>query len=191
MLHLTHPTPPEWARVALADPSALVADHRYCEGKAARTARALIKRHGRKYPALIPDLEALAREEDAHHDLCTRILSEIGPPQHSHHGNPYIAELRRRVNRSGGGTELDQLIVAAFIEARSAERFRLLADELRGDKLGRVYEDLFASEARHHALFVRLASELFGETAARARIEAASVIEGKIVASRLWGSYLH
>jgi len=166
-------------------------DHRYCEGKAASSARAFARRYGHKWPSLATEMEALAREEDAHFELCTRLLKERGGAPANHHGNPYIALLRRRVNRAGGGTELDQLVVAAFIEARSAERFRLLADDLQCEPLGRVYEDLFASESRHHALFVRLAADLFGSPAAHRRIEAVSRIEGEIVAARPWGAFLH
>lgn len=191
MLNLVVRTPPGWAESALADVAALLADHRDCEAKAAASARAFVRRYGPRYPTLIAPLTALAKEEDAHFALVTRLQREHGRPVHRHHGNPYIAELRRRVNREGGGSELDQLVVAAFIEARSAERFRLLADVLRGSTLGRVYEDLFSSEARHHALFVRLAAETFGEEAARRRVQAVATIEADVVAGRAWGPYLH
>jgi tRNA-(ms[2]io[6]A)-hydroxylase len=191
MLNLAHRTPSAWAQAALGDIPALLADHRYCEGKAASSARAFVRRYGARYPKLARPLLALAQEEDAHFALVTRLLRKQSRHPTRHHGNPYISLLRRRVNRDGGGSELDQLVVAAFIEARSAERFRLLADALRGNPLGGVYEDLFASEARHHALFVRLAADVFGEAPASRRIEAVSAIEAEIVASRPWGSHLH
>lgn len=175
----------------MSDIPALLADHRYCEAKAAASARAFVRRYGPRYPQIVSPLEALAKEEDAHCLLVTRLQREHGRPARRHHGNPYISELRRRVNRDGGGSELDQLVVAALIEARSAERFRLLADALRGSPLGRVYEDLFAGEARHHALFVELAAETFGEAAARRRVRAVSEIEAGVVAGRSWGPHLH
>ena len=75
--------------------------------------------------------------------------------------------------------------------ARSAERFRLLANALRGETLGRFYEDLFASEARHHALFVSLAVEHFGEERAFERLAQLAELEARIVQARPWGSWIH
>ncbi len=86
---------------------------------------------------------------------------------------------------------IDQLLVAGMIEARSAERFRLLAEACRGETLGHLYKDLFASEARHHALFVSLAVDLFGEETAKERLEAIAGLEASIMRARPWGSHIH
>lgn len=190
MLHLKHRTPPEWAARALEDRAALLLDHRFCEAKAAAMANALAKRHGAKHPSLVPLMRALAAEEDDHTRQCDRLLAELGSPRTPHHGNPYVTEVRA-VGHAAGGSFLEHLLVAGTIEARSCERFRLLADHCRGTPLGTFYEDLFASEARHHALFVTLAIELFGEKRALARLETITRAEAKIIAARPWGSYIH
>jgi tRNA 2-(methylsulfanyl)-N6-isopentenyladenosine37 hydroxylase len=60
--------------------------------------------------------------------------------------------------------------VASVIEARSCERFGLLATHAPTEVLRGWYRELFASEARHHRLFASLAEEIFGEERARDRI---------------------
>lgn len=51
---------------------------------------------------------------------------------------------------------MDTLIIGALIEARSCERFKLLAP-LLDDELGSFYSGLLASEARHFRDYLRLA----------------------------------
>ncbi len=191
MLHLKYLTPPEWAQTALSDPCALLLDHLYCERKAGLQARALIRRFGADHPVLVSPLEDLAREEDAHAALCEQLLKERGNPAMRHHGNPYVTLLKRPAQWRGKGDLLDQLLIASMIEARSCERFQRLADALRGTALGRFYEDLFASEARHHGLFVSLAVDLFGDRRARDVLDRVSTVEAGIVQARPWGSFLH
>ena len=168
MLHLKHVTPAAWADAALSDEVALLIDHRHCESKAAAAAIAIARRFGGEHPSLAKLMATLAAEEIEHTRLCERLLAERGAERRPHHGNPYVSALRAVAHRFGGGL-LEQLIVAGTIEARSCERFRLVAERLKGtgSPLGAVYEDLFASEARHHALFIALAVEICGEDRAR------------------------
>ena len=101
-------------------------------------------------------------------------------------------ELRKAANVSGKQTPeaslIDRLLVASLIEARSCERFRLLADALaaRGDALADFYEDLFACEARHYTTLVDLAIEAAGgdEAGVRGRLAALARQEG-VIAARL------
>jgi len=191
MLHLRYETPAAWTEAALADKHALLLDHRFCEGKAAAMARAFIRRYGDQYPCLVPLMRDLAAEEDQHIVLCDGFLKEWNAPLGPHHGNPYVTELRRQVHSKGGGRVLDQVLMAGMIEARSAERFKLLAVRCRGETLGRFYEDLFASEARHHVLFCQLAVDLFGEERALGRLDEIAQIEAEIMRARPWGSHIH
>jgi tRNA-(ms[2]io[6]A)-hydroxylase len=52
---------------------------------------------------------------------------------------------------------LDLLLAGALIEARSAERFRLLSTRLQ-EPIAGFYSQLERSEARHFELYVSLAS---------------------------------
>src|SRR5439155_15558227 len=92
-------------------------------------------------PDVVADLVSLAEEEIGHF---RRVFAELerraiplGPPP----PDDYAAELRRTVRahraaKEGGGSQfvdalVDRLLVAALIEARSCERFRLLADAMK------------------------------------------------------------
>ena len=55
------------------------------------------------------------------------------------------------------------LLVGALIEARSCERFAALAPRLP-DKLGKFYNGLLASEARHFGEYIALAQSECGAT---------------------------
>ncbi|MCS6899755.1 MAG: tRNA isopentenyl-2-thiomethyl-A-37 hydroxylase MiaE [Myxococcales bacterium] len=169
MLCLVKATDPVWVEVALNNLDALLIDHAHCEIKAATNALSLASRaiDGR----MAEQLAALAEEEVRHF---RQVLDELGR-RGLRLGMPlpdtYAAELRtiahrtRPTGRSPRETLLDRLLIGALIEARSCERFRLLADALavRGERtLATFYEDLFASEARHYRTLYDLAVEAIG-----------------------------
>jgi tRNA-(ms[2]io[6]A)-hydroxylase len=55
-----------------------------------------------------------------------------------------------------------RLLLAALIEARSCERFRLLSEHLNDKKLAKFYKKLMISEANHYTLFLGFARK-YGE----------------------------
>ena len=57
---------------------------------------------------------------------------------------------------------VEALLMAAMIEARSCERFRVLSEEINDDDLRKFYRGLMASEARHYTTFIRFAKQ-YGE----------------------------
>jgi tRNA 2-(methylsulfanyl)-N6-isopentenyladenosine37 hydroxylase len=74
--------------------------------------------------------------------------------------------------------------VAALIEARSCERFRLLADALLRDNhpLADFYEELFVAEARHYRTFLDMAIvSVDGDDArVKARLKVLAHAEGEL-----------
>jgi tRNA-(ms[2]io[6]A)-hydroxylase len=82
---------------------------------------------------------------------------------------------------------VDRLLVGALIEARSCERFKLLADACAGDpglsELGALWGELLACEARHYRTFVDLAVDVAGADRPRviARLEQVAQVEGAII----------
>ena len=203
MLCLTEPTDARWIERALGDLDAVLVDHAHCEMKAASNALSLAARSA-AFPGVVRALVALAEEELSHF---RRVLDELDrrgialghPPV-----DPYAVDLRKAASktfsersgrsttaraerwRAGGAAWLvERLLVGALIEARSCERFRLLADALRvrGEgELAAFYEELFACEARHFRLLVDLATEVAGDgDSVRARLGEISRSEGEIV----------
>lgn len=70
----------------------------------------------------------------------------------------YGAGLRTVTRTSEPGRKLDLMLVGALIEARSCERFRLLAPRLPAP-ISEFYATLAVSEARHFELYLNLAKQ--------------------------------
>lgn len=188
MLCLTSATDPRWADVALADFSITLADHAHCEMKAASNAMSLATRWPAT-PRVARALTDVAEEELRHFRQVTALLEERGIELGRPETDAYAADLRRAAQQTSEktprGSLADRLLVGALIEARSCERFRLLADALgaRGDALSSFYEELFACEAGHYTTMVDLAVEVRGdERAVRERLAVIARAEGEIAA---------
>lgn len=181
MLALLSSTDGRWVEVALADFDAVLLDHFHCELKAASNATALVARYPTQ-PWLVEALTELAREELTHVQQVRTELARRGVAARPPDRDPYALALRRALDQPGAEPLLDRLVVAALIEARSCERFGLLATHAPTDALKEWYRELFASEARHHRVFTSLAERLFGPERTRARLRRLAEREAEIVA---------
>jgi tRNA-(ms[2]io[6]A)-hydroxylase len=194
MLSLLMPTDPLWAEAAAADLPALLSDHAHCEIKAAQSALSLIARYAGEMPSLVAPLAALAREESEHFSLVHAQLDKqearLGMPA----SDGYVTQLlaaSRRDRYDGGPLLLDKLLVAALIEGRSCERFRLLSESLPHAELRAFYRDLMVSEARHFTLFCTLAADSFGRSESRTRLATLAMREADIVKRLPLGPQVH
>ncbi len=202
MLCLTHATPAPWVKAALADLDAVLVDHAHCEMKAASNALSLAVRAAH-VPRVVGELVALAEEELSHF---RRVFAELerrgiplGPPPPDGYAGELrkIVRARREPSREPDGWQqtgalVDRLLVAALIEARSCERFRLLSQALEEkgfDELSAFYQELLAAEARHFRTFVDLAREVGHphEDRVVARLDEVARLEGDL-SSRLAGA---
>ena len=66
---------------------------------------------------------------------------------------------------------VDRLLVAGLIEARSCERFHVLAEHVKDAELAEFYRSLFESEARHHTTYTRLAKHFAPEADVMSRLD--------------------
>lgn len=154
------PTPAAWVEAALAQQDVLLLDHRNCELKAAATAMSLIARYGQD-AELSAALSKLAREELVHHEQVLRILKRRGIALRPLTASRYASGLRAAVRTHEPAKLIDTLIVGAFIEARSCERFAALVPHL-DEELAAFYAGLLQSESRHYQGYLRFARR-FGE----------------------------
>lgn len=177
-LPLGAPSPAGWVEAACADLDALLVDHAYCELKAASTALSLVVRFGNR-PAIVESMADLAREEMKHFDRVHELIRGRGRTLERIHGDPYVKRLRALCDAS----LLDSLLLSAFIEARSCERFRLLAEAPLPADLREFYAELARAEDRHHELFLRLAVAETGQERVRARVAELAPREAEIVAA--------
>lgn len=169
-LELGWRTPSAWAAAALADVPALLSDHAHCELGAAAAAQGLLAR-AVDDARLVERMAALAVEELRHFRRVHRLLRALGGALEPVRRNPYVEGLARaaRADTPAGGGLCDRLLIAALVEARSLERFELLARQADGP-LARLYGDLGPSEAGHAALFLELARSR-APRAGRARVD--------------------
>jgi tRNA-(ms[2]io[6]A)-hydroxylase len=182
MLGLHSATDPAWAAVALSDEIALLRDHAHLERKAAGHVVTLIG----QIEGVAGDLLAVAREELEHFARVVALLGARGAELGKDPGNPYVQRLARAANRS----PLDRVLRMGLVEARSYERFTLLASRAKGE-LHDLFDGLKASEAGHHALFTRIAYDRWPRQEVRDRWNALADAEARIVASIEWGPRIH
>jgi tRNA 2-(methylsulfanyl)-N6-isopentenyladenosine37 hydroxylase len=152
---LRAPTPSSWVDAAVSRWPELLLDHANCEKKAASTALALMFTYPEDQP-LVLALSRLAREELRHFEQVQGAMRTLGVPFTRQRPGRYAHALRGMLRTSDPGRKLDLLLAAALIEARSAERFVLLAPRLP-QPLARLYQTLALSEARHFELYLGLA----------------------------------
>jgi tRNA-(ms[2]io[6]A)-hydroxylase len=152
---LRAPTPEAWVATAVERWRELLVDHANCEKKAASTALALMFAYPEDH-ALAMALSRLAREELRHFEQVQKMMLTLGVDFERQQPGRYASALRTILSTSEPGRKLDLLLAGALIEARSAERFRLLSSRL-AKPLGDFYGQLERSEARHFELYVSLA----------------------------------
>lgn len=172
-------TPEAWAEAA-ADPAVLpmlLVDHANCEKKAASTALAMLFRY-EEHAVLCDRLSRLAREELRHFEQVRQIMRRRGIAWRRVPASRYAAGLAAAVRKDEPGRLVDRLVVGAFIEARSCERFAMLAPRLDAE-LGRFYNGLLASEARHFRNYLALAEGFAGDDFG-ARIDAIRQVENAL-----------
>lgn len=150
-------TPDAWVAAALADQETLLIDHKNNEFKAASTAMALMAKYS-MHLDLINFMSRLAREELVHHEQVLRIMKRRKVGLRPVSASRYAAGLRKLVRSHEPQKLVDTLVVGAFIEARSCERFEALVPHL-DDELGKFYGGLLKSEARHFQGYLKLACQ--------------------------------
>ena len=158
---LACPTPDAWTEAALAEQELLLLDHCNCELKAASTALSMVFKYGDSHPHLARIMSRLAREELLHHEQVLKILDARGIKLRRLSASRYATGLRRLIRAAPQHRLVDILLINAFIEARSCERFAVLGARLAGP-LGGFYNRLQRSEARHYQHYLQLARE-YGE----------------------------
>jgi tRNA-(ms[2]io[6]A)-hydroxylase len=148
-------TPQAWVDAACESWRDLLVDHANCEKKAASSALAMIFAYPEDQP-LTSALSRLAREELRHFEQVSQMMRRLQVPHVRQRPGRYAAGLRAALRQHEPVRKLDLMCSHALIEARSCERFRLLATRLPAP-LAAFYESLQHSEARHFELYVRLA----------------------------------
>ncbi|SHI08551.1 tRNA-(ms[2]io[6]A)-hydroxylase [Ferrimonas marina] len=111
---------------------------------------------------LTDKLHLLVREELHHFRQVLALMQSRGVDYRHVSAGRYAVELRRHCRNQEPARQVDLLIIGAFIEARSCERFAALIPRV-DPELGAFYHSLLRSEARHFEDYLTLARQLEGE----------------------------
>ena len=166
---LRRATSAQWLPLAIRRFDEVLVDHAHCEKKAAVQALSLLQAYP-EVPTLPGQMARLAREESSHLAHVLKLIEERGLSLGPDRGDPYAQGLMQRLRNGQPQRRLDRLLVAAIIEARSCERFGILAEGLPDPKLRQVYQHFQQAESGHQALFLRLAVRAAGEGEALSRL---------------------
>jgi len=163
-LGLNLPTDPRWIDIANMSIADILIDHAWCEQKAASTGISLIIRFF-DYPKLVETLTVAVAEEWGHFRMVLKEMEKRNIALSPNRIDLYVSELMK-LERKGGhiSTQLmDKLLINALIEARSAEKFKLLSKYISDESLRGFYHDLMVSEAGHYRNFLELAKAYTSE----------------------------
>ncbi|MGO3756203.1 tRNA-(ms[2]io[6]A)-hydroxylase [Psychrobacter celer] len=155
-------TTPDWVAAAIADLPLIIQDHANCEKKAAGTAMNLLFRYEFSYD-LQRKLAQLIREEMLHYEQVLGIMNERSQEWRYLSAGRYAKGMLKHKRTYEPAAMIDVLIIGAFIEARSCERFAALAEVIDDERLAKYYRYLLKSESRHFEDYLALAQSLSTE----------------------------
>lgn len=193
MLGLKLATDPVWVNIAEKTIDEILTDHAYCEQKAASTCISLIVQYPDKED-LVEEITPIVAEEWGHFRKVLKELKQRGYKFGKTRTDDYVNELMK-FQRKGGKDEdrlMDKLLIAAMIEARSCERFRLLSLHIGDDDLKKFYHEFMVSEAGHYRTFIDLAKKYAPEAKVKDRWQEMLEFEAGIMKNRaLRGDRMH
>jgi len=176
MLRLKMPSEPKWAELAKNNLKEAMIDHAFCEQKAASSAISLIVTYP-EYSELVEKLSAVAIEEMEHFRMVHEKILARGWTLGKERRDEYVNGLSRffKGTKDRKVRLVQRLLFSAMIEARSCERFRVLAKSVDDNELADFYNMLVKSEAEHYTMFIGFAKK-YGE--------------GLVDVDALWEKYL-
>lgn len=180
MLNLKSTTSPRWLETVEQHIDEVLIDHAHCEKKAAGTAMNLIFAYVDRVE-LVRALSPIVVEELDHFQRVIDLLASRGVRFRRLRPSNYAGQLGELVRKQEPQKAVDRLLVAALIEARSCERFAILKDRLSDRSLAAFYQDLFESEARHHASYLQMAKLFAPEKDVVYRLEELAEAEAAII----------
>lgn len=198
MLGLQLPTDPRWADLASKNIEEILIDHAYCEQKAASTCISLIQAFP-EHTKIVEELSPVVSEEWAHFRSVLKQLNKRGFSLGRQRKDEYVHALIQFVKKGTMGQSkeevlMDKLLMAALIEARSCERFKLLWKHFEeiDTELSAFYKQLMVAEANHYTLFLDLAKRYINEEKVKQRWQEWLSYEAEVMQSfALRGDRVH
>ena len=191
MLRLRYDTPSDWLAAVEADPIAFLQDHASNEHRVSRAAMSLAVQHP-EHRELVDAMVDVSLEELEHFKLVYELLKDRGASLG--HGTPdvYMRAIRKELSSSDRDEWLlRRLVLFGVVEARGCERFALVGEGSSDPELRAAYTELARSEARHHALYFRLAKIYFDDARVDSMTERVLELEADCIRVRPIRAALH
>ena len=106
-------------------------------------------------------INEIAIEEMQHFKMVHDFMVKRGMVLGREQKNDYALQLMQFFKKTGDRKEalIQRLLIAALIEARSCERFKVFSENMENEELSKFYKDLMISEANHYTVFLGFARE--------------------------------
>lgn len=176
-------SPAGWIEAVLEDFDAFLQDHADCERKASAMAMSFVA----KYPdrvEIIPELIDTAIEELEHFQRVYEIMEHRGvrlPERMTE--DTYVKRLLKSCRNGREERFIDRMLWASVIECRGAERFRMVYQHLPEGELRKFYHELWASEAKHGHIFVKMLLNYFEPDPIYQRLDELVSLEAEVLQS--------
>ncbi len=192
MLGLKFETETSWVNVAKDGLQQLLIDHAFAEQKAAANAMSITINYSEE-TALVKDMIDIAIEEMEHFKMVHNLMVERGMVLGQASKNDYALKLQKFFPKTKQRDEalVHRLLVAALIEARSCERFKVFADHMEDKELSDFYKDLMISEANHYTLFLGYARKYMDKTIVNEKWEGLLAFEADMMKERGGTARIH
>ena len=158
MLGLQFETETSWAEIAKDNLQQILTDHAFLEQKAASNAVSIIINYSEE-TELVKEMSNIAIEEMQHFKMVHLLMVKRGMVLGREQKNDYAIRLQKFFPKTKNRTEalIQRLLVAALIEARSCERFKVFSENMEDEELKKFYKNLMISEANHYTTFLQFA----------------------------------
>ena len=185
MLGLQFETSTSWAEIAEDNLEQILTDHAFAEQKASANAISIIINYSEETD-LVKDMSDIAIEELEHFRMVHQLMIQrgfvLGREQH----NDYAKSLQKFFPKTKDRQTalINRLLVAALIEARSCERFKIFSENMQDEELSKFYKDLMVSEANHYTLFLGYARKYMDRKTVDEKWKSLLVFEAEMMKSR-------
>ena len=160
MLGLKFETETSWAEIAKDDLQQIFTDHAFAEQKAASNAVSIIINYSEE-TEMVKAMSDIAIEEMEHFRMVHNLMVKRGMVLGREQKNDYAKHLHGFFIKTKDRTDalIQRLLIAALIEARSCERFKVFSENLEDRELSDFYKELMVSEANHYTTFLGFARQ--------------------------------
>ena len=185
MLGLQFETETSWAEIAQVNLQQILTDHAFLEQKAASNAVSIIINYSEE-TELVQAMSDIAIEEMQHFKMVHGMMVKRGMILGREQKNDYAIRLQKFFTKTKDRTNalVQRLLVAALIEARSCERFKVFSENMEDEQLSKFYKNLMISEANHYTLFLGFARKYQDRKIVDEKWEALLRFEAEIMKNR-------